>query len=200
MAQTQALRIRDAVDSDREAIQAVVLGAYEQYAEILPKERWEAYREAIRTSVYGDGPVARIVAEWDQEIVGSVLLFITSEKAYDRPELEIKGPIIRLLSVSPYARGKGIATALIKECVRRAQQMRAEFLHLHTSDMMAAAVRLYEHLGFERAEDKDMMNGHTLVKSFRINLHSTSLLESANEPYFEPKNKNASDLHNRFTL
>lgn len=180
VAQTEALRIRDAVDSDREAIQAVSLGAYVQYAEVLPKERWEAYRDSILASVYGEEPAARIVAEWNQEIVGSVLLFITSEKAYDRPQLGIKGPIIRLLSVSPHARGKGIATALIKECVRRAQQMGAEYLHLHTSDMMAAAVKLYEHLGFERAVDKDMMNGTTLVKGYQINLQTTNLLESAN--------------------
>lgn len=180
MAQTEALRIRDAVDSDREAIQAVALGAYLQYAEVLPQDRWEAYRDSILASVYGEDPAARIVAEWNQEIVGSVLLFITSEKAYGRPQLGIKGPIIRLLSVSPHARGKGIATALIKECVRRAQQMGADYLHLHTSDMMAAAVKLYEHLGFERAEDKDMMNGTTLVKGFRINLQTTNLLESVN--------------------
>lgn len=173
----QALRIRDAGEADREAIQEVALGAYEQYARVLSEERWKTYRDTICASVYGDGPEARIVAEWNQEIVGSVLLFLTSEKAYGLPQLGIDGPIIRLLAVSPQARGHGIATALIKECVRRAQQMGAEFLHLHTSDMMAAAVKLYEYLGFERAVDKDMMNGVTLVKGFRINLRTTRLLE-----------------------
>ncbi len=178
MEQVRGLRIRDALDGDREAIQAVSLEAYEQYAEVMSPDKWELYRESIRNSVYGDGPTARIVAEWDGEIVGSVLLFVSSDKAYGLPQLGIEDPIIRLLSVSPRARGKGVASALIKEGARRALIMGASYLYLHTSDMMASAVRLYERLGFERAYEKDMMNGETLVKSFRLDLRVSPWLQS----------------------
>lgn len=174
----EKLRIREAAAADREAIRSVALSAYEQYAHLLPTDRWEAYRDSIAASVEGDGPEARIVAELNGEIVGSVLLFLTSDKAYGLPGLGIGGPIIRLLAVAPAVRGKGIATALIREGIRRAGLLGYDVLHLHTSDMMASAVNLYERLGFERAADKDIMNGETLVKCYRFRLRTAAALEA----------------------
>ncbi|MEW9701399.1 GNAT family N-acetyltransferase [Paenibacillus sp. SI8] len=170
------IHIRDARVEDRDDIERLMVAAYEQYADVLPAPRWEQYEANIRASVDKEGPVARIVAELDGRIVGSVLLFVSSEDAYGRSDLNIHTPIIRLLSVSPSVRGKGIATALIKESVRRSLELGAELLHLHTSDMMASAVRLYERLGFERAVDKDMYNGETLVKSYKLHLKQTAIL------------------------
>ncbi|MFC0215919.1 GNAT family N-acetyltransferase [Paenibacillus chartarius] len=170
MGNASALQIRDAVPADRDSIRQVALSAYEQYAAVMPEERWLAYRESIAGSVDGEGPMARFVAELDGEIVGSALLFMSSEQAYGRPELAIGGAIVRLLAVAPGARGKGVATELLRESVRRSRQLGSPDLHLHTSDMMAAAVRLYERLGFERAVDKDVSNGDTLVKCYRLDL------------------------------
>ncbi|WP_412679038.1 hypothetical protein [Brevibacillus parabrevis] len=39
-----------------------------------------------------------------------------------------------------------------------------------TTDMMAAAVKLYERLGFARAVEKDFFNGETHVKSYWLRL------------------------------
>lgn len=171
------LVIRDAREEDREEIREVALSAYSQYAEHLPPDRWEAYRDSIAASVEGEGPEARIVALKDGAIVGSVLLFLTSERAYGLPQLGIDGPIIRLLAVHPSARGLGVATELIREGAIRAQRLGAPYLHLHTSDMMASAVQLYERLGFERAHDKDLMNGETLVKCYRLRLEEPVVRE-----------------------
>lgn len=173
---SKEIQIREATELDREAIQNLMLEAYQQYETILPGDKWEPYRESIKASVYGEGPAARIIALIDGEIVGSVQLFLSSETAYGAPELGINSPIIRLLAVSPTARGKGIATELIKESVRHTISLGATVLHLHTSDMMASAVKLYERLGFERAFDKDIMNGETLVKSYRLQLQETAIL------------------------
>ncbi|UUZ80073.1 GNAT family N-acetyltransferase [Paenibacillus sp. P26] len=169
------IQIRDAGEQDREAIRKLMLEAYEQYATVLSKERWEQYRDSISASVEGEGPSARIVAVLDGEVVGAVQMYLSSEEAYGRPELEIHSPIIRSLAVSPKARGRGIATALIKESVRRSLELGASELHLHTSDMMEAAVRLYERLGFERAHDKEFHNGETLVKCYRLQLKEAIL-------------------------
>lgn len=162
--------IRDAREDEREHIAKVMLEAYRQYAFDMPRERWEEYRENIRRSVYGNGPYARLVAELNGEIVGSVQLFLNSEAAYGRSDLSIHSPIIRLLAVSPYARRRGIAKRLIREAARRSLELGAQTLYLHTSDMMAAAVKLYESLGFERAYEADTINGETLVKSYKIQL------------------------------
>ncbi|MWV44531.1 GNAT family N-acetyltransferase [Paenibacillus sp. HJL G12] len=177
MTTAQEIRIRDAEEFEQEAIAHVMLEAYQQYAFDLPEPRWEEYRDSIRNSVYGTGPHARIVAELEGEIVGSVQLFLSSEAAYGNPAMGINSPIIRLLAVSPAARGRGIATLLIKEAASRSVQLGATTLNLHTSDMMASAVQLYERLGFQRAYETDTRNGDTLVKGYWLDLSSTSLLE-----------------------
>ncbi|MEK0317658.1 GNAT family N-acetyltransferase [Cohnella sp. 56] len=173
---SSAVHVRDALDRDREAILAVLLDAYGQYEGTMPGERWAEYKRNIAASVDEPGPFARLVAEHDGELVGSAVLFPSSLAAYGR-ELGIEAPIIRLIAVKPAARGRGVATALIRESARRARELGARTLHLHTSDLMASAVRLYERLGFERAYDKDLYNGDILVKSYRLHLDDASLLK-----------------------
>lgn len=175
----QEVIVRDAHDWECEAVAAVMLESYQQYAFDLSTERWEEYRDSIRNSAYSHAPHARIVAELAGEIVGSVQLFLSSEDAYGKPEMGIRSPIIRLLAVSPGFRGRGIATLLIQEAARRSIQLGATTLNLHTSDMMASAVKLYERLGFERAYDTDTFNGEHLVKGYRIELPGSLLLQSA---------------------
>lgn len=170
------LRIRDAADEDREAIRSVLLSAYEQYRHELPEDRWNEYRNNIASSVDAPGATGWLVAEEDGRIVGSATLFGSSIAAYGQ-DLGIESPIIRLLAVHPDERGKGAATALLREAARRAKEAGAQTLHLHTSDMMASAVRLYERLGFERDTDKDIWNGHHLVKSYRLRVQEAALLQ-----------------------
>ncbi|OZB95981.1 GNAT family N-acetyltransferase [Paenibacillus sp. XY044] len=175
----EELILRDAKDSERELIAEVMLESYQQYAFDMPQDRWEQYRDSIRNSVYGDVPYARIVAEIDGRIIGSVLMFLSSEAAYGNPEMGIHSPIIRLLAVHPSARGRGVATALIREAARRTLELGATTLNLHTSDMMASAVKLYEKLGFQRHYETDTANGETLVKGYRIDVPGSLLLQNA---------------------
>ncbi len=170
--------IRDAELTDRDATREVLLDAYGQYEKVLDEEAWGRYKESILSAIDGAATKARLVAVLNGEVVGSVFLFDSSDAAYGLPDLNIQSPIIRLLAVSQNARGYGVATALIRESAKLALEWGAETLHLHTSDMMDSAVRLYERLGFDRATDKDLMNGETLVKSYRLTLKETSLLQA----------------------
>ncbi|GBF78433.1 putative N-acetyltransferase [Paenibacillus sp. 598K] len=172
-----ALTIREATDADRPALEQVLLEAYGQYAAVLSESRWADYKASILQSIDEAPTRARLVAELGGELVGSVFLFDSSALAYGQPELGIDSPIIRLLAVAPRARGAGVATELIRASARRALTAGAATLHLHTSDMMGSAVRLYERLGFERAYDKEFMNGDLLVKSYRLQLAHTPLLQ-----------------------
>lgn len=175
----RAIVTRDAVDTDREAIKAVLVDAYSQYEVVLPTERWEQYKVDILNSVSNTGVKARIVAELDGKIVGSVFLYASSEAAYGLPELNINTPIMRLLAVTIDARGLGVATELIRASVKKSLRWGADTLHLHTTDYMDSAIRLYERLGFERASDKDLIKGDTVVKSYRIHLKDTTLLQAS---------------------
>ncbi len=168
--------VRYAEERDRAAILNVLLGAYSQYEAALSPERWTQYKESIAEAVHSPTTKARLAAELDGELVGSVFIYDSAETAYGSPQLEIHNPIIRLLGVLPSARGHGIATELIRASVRLIREWGADTLHLHTSDMMESAVRLYERLGFERAYDKEFHNGAVLVKSYRLKLADTALL------------------------
>lgn len=174
----KAVIIRNAELADCDATREVLMDAYSQYEQVLPEPLWNQYKESILASVDGAATKARLVAVLDGEVVGSVFLFDSSEAAYGLPDLHIHSPIIRLLAVSKKARGYGVATELIRASAKLARDWGAETLHLHTSDMMDSAVRLYERLGFERAFDKDLMNGETLVKSYRLQLREAALLQA----------------------
>jgi ribosomal protein S18 acetylase RimI-like enzyme len=76
-----------------------------------------------------------------------------------------------LLAVAPSARGRGVGVALMNECIHRARSAAATALTLHTTDLMQAAMRLYERLGFERAHDLDLEPAPGLIaKGYRLDL------------------------------
>ncbi|MFC5469855.1 GNAT family N-acetyltransferase [Cohnella suwonensis] len=178
MASTKEVKIREASLSDRDAVVRVLLDAYRQYEQTLDAERWEQYRNGILQAIDAPTTRDRLVAEVDGQIVGSVFIYDSSESAYGAPQLAIHNPIIRLLGVTREARGLGVATELIRESAKRSLEWGADTLHLHTSDMMDSAVRLYERLGFERAHDKEFFNGDILVKSYKLRLKETALLQA----------------------
>src|SRR5690606_22036723 len=119
-----------------------------------------------------DEPVERIVAERDGGLVGSVLLFPPALDAYGGAvEAEIAWPEVRLLAVAPAERGRGVGTALVRECARRARRAGATALGLHTSGSMRIAIHLYERLGFVRAPRYDFRPpGGELVTAYRLDL------------------------------
>ena len=166
-------RIRDARASDRAAIEAVTLSAYEQYAVVMRPTLWVRYRENIVATLAAAPPGTQIVAEEDGRIVGSVLLYPAGAKL-DPPgagSVTLAFPEVRLLAVAPSARGQGIGILLMNECVRRARESGAAALTLHTTEMMRAAMRLYERLGFRRMPELDFEPAPGVtVKGFRLDL------------------------------
>ena len=166
------LRIRDAQQSDRGAIEAVTLAAYQQYAATMPAH-WEAYRQNILATLAAVDPAMQVVAEQEGGIVGTVILYPAGTV------LAIPGsasmtrilPEVRLLAVPPEARGRGVGEALMHECIRRARQSGVTALTLHTTDMMRAAMRLYERLGFRRAPELDFHPVPDItIKGYRLEL------------------------------
>jgi ribosomal protein S18 acetylase RimI-like enzyme len=169
------LCIRDARPSDRDLISVLTLAAYRQYAPLM-SAHWDKYRRNIVATLAGVRPAEQIVAEDDGHMVGTVLLYPagTVFSSADGREVTLRWPEVRLLAVVPSARGRGVGTALMRECIRRARQAGAAALTLHTTDIMRAAMRLYERLGFMRASELDFHPAPDLtVKGYRLDLAET---------------------------
>ena len=168
------LRIRDARPAESGAVIEVTLAAYGQYAAVVP-EHWEGYRQNIVATLAAAKPSTLIVAEEDAGLVGSVLLYPAGgEFAVPGGQtVTLKEPEVRLLAVAPAARGRGVGAALMHECIRRARESRSSALTLHTMDMMQAAMRMYERLGFQRAPELDIeVAPGVTIKGYRFVLEA----------------------------
>ena len=94
------------------------------------------------------------IAEEDGENVGSVFLVKENETAAQ----------LRLLLVEPSARGSGIGTRLVRECLRFSRQAGYSRVLLWTNSILLAARRLYQREGFRLiAEEPHCSFGHRLV-------------------------------------
>ncbi|UPM53712.1 GNAT family N-acetyltransferase [Gottfriedia acidiceleris] len=170
------LIIRESKPSEIDNIKKVLIDAYEQYASILSKEQWENYKNSIIDATDNSHTKTKLVATVDNVLLGACFIYDSAEKAYGLPELEINYPIIRLIGVSPKARGLGIATELIKASCNLSLEWGSDRIVLHTSDMMKSAISLYEKIGFQRAKQYEFMNGDILVKSYELNIKDTAIL------------------------
>jgi DNA-binding MarR family transcriptional regulator/N-acetylglutamate synthase-like GNAT family acetyltransferase len=123
--------------------------------------RWDERFEALVAQIVSDflrnyNPKKERcwIAEMDGEIVGSVFVTQDSEKVAR----------LRLLLVEPKARGLGLGTRLVEECIRFSKRNGYEKLVLWTNSVLEAARHSYKKLGFELVEEeKHHSFGYDLV-------------------------------------
>ncbi len=176
MAETRQIRdiatptVCTAVDTDRDAIRMTTLQAYSEYGQLLAPADWEAYRQNIIAALAAVDGAEQFVVKERGQVVGAVLLcppgsaFAQHLRGADSPE-------VRLLAVAPHARGRGLAVALMNECIARARDRRATALTLHTMEAMQAARRLYARMGFVRAPELDFVPRDSFVaEGYRLDL------------------------------
>jgi len=122
---------------------------------------WDEHFEALVASI-----VAKFIqdfkpreercwmAEMDGQIVGCV--FLVRESATEAK--------LRLLLVEPKARGLGIGTRLVQECLRLARQVGYRKIRLWTNSVLLAARSIYEKAGFRLVQEEPHHSfGHDLI-------------------------------------
>jgi GNAT superfamily N-acetyltransferase len=141
----QSANLRDFQLSDSNAVNALGLAAFEQFANEY--HDWQGFREKIAcmSSLAKNGEI--IVAEFGDAIVGAVAyLGPSAPKSSFFPE---SWAVMRMLVVCPKSRNKGIGRALAKECIAKAIRDDAQVFGLHTSTIMSVALQMYQSMGFE---------------------------------------------------
>jgi DNA-binding MarR family transcriptional regulator/GNAT superfamily N-acetyltransferase len=126
---------------------------------------WDATFEALVARIVADFAEHREskreagwIAEVDGERVGCV--FCTAAPEADTAQL-------RLLLVEPSARGSGVGTRLVDECLRFARRSGYTRIILWTNDVLHAARRIYERAGFQRDRTEAHHSfGHDLIGEF----------------------------------
>ncbi len=111
------------------------------------------YAEVLRDVAGRAGSTTVLVGLLDGRLVGTVTLALGgTEYAHrsDAGEAEI-----RMLATLAKARGHGVGTALVEECLRLAREAGCSVVRLSTQPTMQAAHRVYERLGFTRTPDRD---------------------------------------------
>lgn len=113
---------------------------------------WDASFETLVARIVADfanaDPDPRLagwVAELDGERVGCVLCVPGPE-----PHLAV----LRILLVTPAARGAGAGRALVDACVAHARSVGCTELTLWTNDVLVSARRIYEAAGFELVDSE----------------------------------------------
>lgn len=145
-----AATIRPVGPRELAAVGALTVGVY-RADRLAPEDYSPSLADAENRARHTDV----LIAVDDQDrLLGAVALVLNggpyAELAADQGEAEF-----RMLAVTPEARGRGVGTALIQECLTRARAAGKRRMVISTGDNMIAAHRRYEALGFLRTPDRD---------------------------------------------
>jgi ribosomal protein S18 acetylase RimI-like enzyme len=169
--------VREALAGEYTEIGELMVLVYSQL-EGFPKktEQPDYYKMLANVGEMTKKPGTEILVALSQEgkIAGAVVYF-SDMKQYSSggtATLEQNASGFRLLAVDPSFRGHGIGSLLTRECIRKARDMKHSNVVIHTTKAMQTAWKMYEKIGFKRAEDLDFMQGDLPVFGFRLNLHS----------------------------
>ncbi len=149
------LNYRTGSIADMQQLKSLGILAYSEFSKVLKPDKWAIMErnqkdEAQATAIIEKSTV--FVCTHNETIVGTVYLMPHGNPTDIYPA---DWCYIRKLGVHPDYRGNGIAKALTQHCINEAVRTGEHTIALHTSEMMAPAVHMYEQLGFKRLREID---------------------------------------------
>jgi ribosomal protein S18 acetylase RimI-like enzyme len=149
----QGICIREAGAGELAGIEALVQEAYQEFRPLFPEKVWKAWMANIQGVIRSESGIL-LVAEDQGKVRGAVKFFPEAGQS-GMGQWPPEAAAIRILAVSPEARGRGCGTLLTLECLRRARAMQISTIFLFTGEFMHAARHIYEKLGFRRVPEFD---------------------------------------------
>jgi ribosomal protein S18 acetylase RimI-like enzyme len=140
--------IRHALDSQYDEVASLNVEAFREYAQALAPGDWVIMQANLLKVPEMAKRGKLMVAQQDELVVGAIVYCApgtSDERIFQR-----EWASLRLLAVLPQHRGQGIGRQLTLACIQQSKQDKAAVIALHTSELMVAARRMYEQLGFQQ--------------------------------------------------
>ena len=141
-----AVSVRSYREQDAARLKQIVGLAWRQFAAHFSD--WPAFETRLLRIEQLAAQAELIVAESEGVVAGFV-----GYAGRGVPKADFFEPdwaVIRMLSVDPAMRGRGMGRILTEACMARARAESAEVMALHTSPIMTHAEPMYLRLGFKR--------------------------------------------------
>jgi ribosomal protein S18 acetylase RimI-like enzyme len=160
------IEIRPVRPDEMEEAGRVTADAYREF--VTPGRDWESYLERLADVADRSTRTEVLVAVEDGRVLGTVTLELigrteAGEQDGESAPLEPGQAHVRMLGVSPEARGRGIGRMLMEASLEEARRAGKTYLTLNTTERMRAAQAIYESMGFTRIEDTVYPDGFVLL-------------------------------------
>ncbi|UOY06814.1 bifunctional helix-turn-helix transcriptional regulator/GNAT family N-acetyltransferase [Muricauda sp. SCSIO 64092] len=167
--------VRNAKETEFERIGELLVEVYSALSGFPKKEEQPQYYEMLRNvgKLTENKNVELLAAVSEQGNIGGAVVYFNDMKDYGSggtATQEKNACGFRLLGVDAKTRGLGIGKMLTEYCVEKGKKSNAETMVIHTTKSMKTAWKMYERLGFKRAQDLDFMQGNLPVFGFRLQL------------------------------
>ena len=149
--------IECASHKDFEAIGALNVMAYAEFAQHLSPGGWEVMQKNLRNIAERAKTAEFLVFRSGAVVVGSVA-YCPPGKG-DPTIFKSDMAAVLLLAVHPNYRGNGLAKALTEACISRARNDGASSIGLFTSELMVTAQHIYRSLGFQEESELPRRHG-----------------------------------------
>jgi len=145
---------------------ALSVAAYEEFSPHMEPAAWERMRDSLSDVRALAEESIVLVARDGGGVVGALAYYPPGRTLQPLPA---EWASVRNVAVAPSTRGRGVGHRLMEACVARAREDGAAVLGLYTTTMMAAAVALYERLGFVRDVELPPRHGFPCYR-YRLDL------------------------------
>lgn len=163
---TTGVEIREARPDEYEAAGEVAVETYREFY----RAALGSYEEHLRDAAARAKAGMLLVAVVDGRVLGSVSYVPDAASDLATRSQKPDEASIRMLSIAPEAKRRGIGRALSQACIARARAEGKRRVVLHADEIMTAARELYESLGFKRDPDRDFSPDQTWLVCYVLDL------------------------------